>query len=92
MDWARRRRDTVHVYKKDYKLIVEFIIILTLESFFVHLLYAYTLQIDSVFSEAEKFFSLPRDTKCAYVRSAESNNNGYVSLQQERYYVHVPPI
>ena len=75
------------------KLIVEFIIILTLESFFLStLLYACTLQIDSVFSEAGKFFSLPRDTKCAYVRSAESKNNGYVSLQQERYYIHVPPI
>ena len=46
------------------------------------------IQIDRLFGEAERFFSLPRDTKSKYCRTAESQNNGYVTLQEERY-IHV---
>ena len=42
-------------------------------------------QIDRVLEEAKQFFSLPQDLKSKYRRTANSNNNGYVALLEEKY-------
>ena len=64
---------------------------------YVHLMYASDIthrtglnalchlpQIDRVFEEAKRFFSLPQDLKSKYRRTANSNNNGYVALLGEK--------
>ena len=43
------------------------------------------LQVDRACGEAAKFFTLPLESKLKYGRTPESKNNGYVSLELERY-------
>ena len=42
------------------------------------------IQVDHVFHISKEFFSLSDDTKIKYIRTSDTNNNGYVKMQQER--------
>lgn len=47
--------------------------------------------VDHVFHISKEFFGLSDDTKIKYIRKSDTNNNGYVKMQQERLNPKKPP-